>query len=99
MTKEVGPIFDIKNPAGFIANIARKIHAGVSKIEFNRAELFLDDLIQTGWVGMLQAQKNYDPNRGVKFSTYATPRIRGAILDALKREGLTPMRTIGDILE
>ena len=39
-----------------------------------------DDLIQEGYIGLLKAEKSYDPNKGVKFSTYATMCIRNAML-------------------
>ena len=41
------------------------------------------ELIQVGWLGLLEAARRFDPNRGIKFSTFATYRIRGAILDYL----------------
>jgi len=44
----------------------------------------LSDLINTGVIGLIEAFGNYDPSCGVKFETYAVPRIRGAILDDLR---------------
>jgi RNA polymerase sigma factor FliA len=44
----------------------------------------LDDLINSGIFGLMEAAEKYDPQRGVKFSTYARHRIRGAILDSLR---------------
>lgn len=44
----------------------------------------LDDLVSSGTVGLIRAVDGFDPNRGVTFSTYATTRIRGAILDDLR---------------
>lgn len=44
-----------------------------------------DDLLQAGCVGYLEAERGFDPSRGVKFVTYASPRVRGAILDHLRR--------------
>ena len=43
-----------------------------------------EDMISCGMQGLIEAYHSYDPNRGAKFSTYALPRIRGAILDALR---------------
>ena len=43
-----------------------------------------EDMVSCGVQGLLEAHKSYDPNRGAKFSTYALPRIRGSILDALR---------------
>src|SRR3990172_1933812 len=43
-----------------------------------------EDMISCGVQGLIEAYHAYDPNRGAKFSTYALPRIRGAILDALR---------------
>jgi RNA polymerase sigma factor FliA len=43
-----------------------------------------EDMLSYGLQGLLEAYKTYDNTRGAKFSTYALPRIRGAILDALR---------------
>ena len=40
-----------------------------------------DDLFSAGIFGLMDAIDAFDPERGVKFETYCTPRIRGAILD------------------
>ncbi|MCB1153572.1 MAG: FliA/WhiG family RNA polymerase sigma factor [Deltaproteobacteria bacterium] len=47
-------------------------------------QIELDDLINTGVLGMMDAIEKYDPNRDIKFETYAEFRIRGAILDELR---------------
>lgn len=52
----------------------------------------LEDLIQAGTVGLIQAYENYDPGRGVEFETYAARRIRGAILDELRKGDFLPRR-------
>ncbi len=43
-----------------------------------------EDMLSYGVQGLIEAFHAYDPGRGAKFSTYALPRIRGAILDALR---------------
>lgn len=43
------------------------------------------DILSTGAVGLIEAVDRYDPSRGVKFQTYALQRIRGQILDTLRR--------------
>jgi RNA polymerase sporulation-specific sigma factor len=50
-----------------------------------REEIVMD-MIQEGTVGLIEAVERYDPHRGVRFSTFATYRIRGRILNALHRE-------------
>lgn len=57
--------------------------AGRMAIGFPRS-VELSDLINTGVIGLIEAFANFDPDRGVKFETYAVPRIRGAILDELR---------------
>lgn len=49
-----------------------------------------DDLIQSGMIGLLEASKNYDPSQGASFETYAGIRIRGAMLDEIRRSDWTP---------
>jgi len=46
--------------------------------------LSIDDLISSGIIGLIKALDNFDPGRGVKFQTYAIPRIQGAIIDQLR---------------
>jgi RNA polymerase sigma factor for flagellar operon FliA len=49
-----------------------------------------DDLIQAGMIGLLEAARNYDPSQGASFETYAGIRIRGAMLDEIRRTDWTP---------
>jgi RNA polymerase sigma factor for flagellar operon FliA len=51
-----------------------------------------DDLVSDGTIGLMKAWENFDPNRGVKFETYASYRIRGEILDGLKNYNPVPYR-------
>ena len=50
----------------------------------------LDDLIQAGMIGLLGAAKNYDVTKGAKFETYARIRIRGMMLDEVRRNDWVP---------
>ncbi len=50
----------------------------------------LDDLIQAGMIGLIQAFRNYDHSQGASFETYAGIRIRGAMLDEVRRSDWTP---------
>ena len=50
----------------------------------------LDDLIQSGVVGLLEALKHYDDTKGAAFETYASIRIRGAMLDEVRRNDWVP---------
>ncbi|WP_020565698.1 RNA polymerase sigma factor FliA [Methylosarcina fibrata] len=50
----------------------------------------VDDLIQAGMLGLLEAIKNYDSTQGASFETYAGIRIRGSMLDEVRRSDWTP---------
>jgi RNA polymerase sigma factor for flagellar operon FliA len=50
------------------------------------------DLISYGLTGLLEAIARYDPERGVKFKTFAMLRIRGAMIDALRRLDWVPRK-------
>ena len=49
-----------------------------------------DDLYGWGMLGLVAAADSWEPGRGLRFSTYAFPRIRGAILDELRRADFLP---------
>ena len=48
------------------------------------------DLVSSGVIGLIDALERFDPGQGVKFETFATPRIRGAIYDALRQLDWVP---------
>jgi RNA polymerase sigma factor for flagellar operon FliA len=50
----------------------------------------LDELVSAGTMGLIEAVENFDPERGLAFSTFAAPRIRGAILDDHRRRDHVP---------
>jgi len=50
----------------------------------------VEDLIQAGMIGLLEASRNYNPQQGASFETYAGIRIRGSMLDEIRRSDWTP---------
>jgi len=50
----------------------------------------LDDLIQSGMIGLLEAVKNFNSDKGASFETYAAIRIRGAMLDEIRKGDWAP---------
>lgn len=50
----------------------------------------VDDLVQAGMIGLLEAARNYATDRSASFETYAGIRIRGSMLDELRRTDWTP---------
>lgn len=50
----------------------------------------VDDLVSAGIFGLMDAIDAFDPERGVKFETYCSPRIRGSILDELRSMDWVP---------
>ena len=69
---------------GLVHHVARQLARGLS----TAAEL--DELVSAGGVGLIQAVDSFDTKRGLSFSTYAVPRIRGAILDELRKKDHMP---------
>jgi RNA polymerase sigma factor for flagellar operon FliA len=64
--------------------IARRIHCRLP------AQVRLEDLVNAGVVGLLDAVAKYDPAKNVKLKAYAEFRIRGAILDSLREGDWSP---------
>jgi RNA polymerase sigma factor for flagellar operon FliA len=54
------------------------------------ASVDLDDMIQEGMTGLLDALKRYEPQPGLSFETYARMRIKGAIYDSFRRDDILP---------
>lgn len=50
----------------------------------------VDDLIQAGMLGLIEAAKHYDPSQGASFETYAGIRIRGSMLDDVRHADWSP---------
>lgn len=54
------------------------------------SSVLVDDLVQSGMIGLLEAARKYDPSKGASFETYAGIRIRGAIIDEVRKGDWTP---------
>ena len=54
------------------------------------ASVQLDDLIQAGMMGLLEAAKKYEASKGASFETYAGIRIRGAMVDEVRKGDWVP---------
>ncbi|HEY0963478.1 MAG TPA: sigma-70 family RNA polymerase sigma factor [Pseudomonadales bacterium] len=64
---------------GLPTSMAQQLHRSMRRVAS------LDDMIQDGMIGLIEAADQYDPNGGTKFITFAWYRVRGAILDGLQR--------------
>ncbi|HEX6722933.1 MAG TPA: RNA polymerase sigma factor FliA [Burkholderiaceae bacterium] len=61
--------------------VRRLAHQMIAKLPAN---VEIDDLIQVGMIGLTDAMTRFDHKQGVQFETFATQRIRGAMLDELR---------------
>ena len=57
----------------------------------------LDELIQVGTIGLIEAAKSFDDQKGVEFEVFARTRIRGAILDQVRKLSYLPRSAIVNI--
>lgn len=83
-----------KNPAlrdRLMVKYLGLVHYVVNKL-FKTMPLSVDreDLVNIGVIGLSEAMDRYDPYFGIKFETYAIPRIRGAIIDELRKQDWIP---------
>lgn len=69
---------------GLVHHVARQ----VSRTLAVRADF--DELLSAGTIGLMTALEGFDASRGLAFSTFAAPRIRGAILDELRKQDHVP---------
>jgi RNA polymerase sigma factor for flagellar operon FliA len=74
----------IRGHLGLVYHVARQL----SRARANEVEI--DDLVGAGTLGLIEAYEHFDASRGLAFSTFAAPRIRGAMLDELRRLDRVP---------
>ena len=88
-----------KNPSPEIREQIILEYASLVKVVAGRLSMYLgynveyDDLVGYGIFGLIDAIDKYDANKGVKFETYASLRIRGSILDQIRKMDWIP-RTV-----
>jgi len=54
----------------------------------------IEELVQVGMVGLIEAAQNFDVTRGVSFELYALRRVRGAMLDEVRRQSFLPRSAV-----
>src|SRR5919106_5937547 len=64
----------------FVEQLARRVAATMPH------SIDIGDLVQDGVIGLIDAAHRFDEGRGIKFETFAERRIRGAMIDALRRD-------------
>ena len=69
---------------GLVHHVARQLSRSLA------LDADFDELVSCGTIGLMKALTSFDPSRGLAFSTFAAPRIRGAILDELRRQDHVP---------
>ena len=67
-----------------VHHVARQMSRGMS------VQADFDEMVSAGTIGLINALESFDVARGLAFSTYAVPRIRGAILDEFRRQDHVP---------
>lgn len=74
----------IRNHAPLVKRIAHHLLARLP------ASVQVDDLIQAGMIGLLEASRKYEVSKGASFETYAGIRIRGAMMDEIRKGDWVP---------
>lgn len=64
----------------FVESLARRVAASMPH------SIELGDLVQDGVLGLIDAARRFDEGRGIKFETFAERRVRGAMIDALRKD-------------
>ena len=70
----------IANSLPFVESLARRVASSMPH------SIELNDLVQDGMLGLIDAARRYDEARGIKFETFAERRVRGAMIDALRKD-------------
>lgn len=76
-----------KYMSSLVRPIAVRVHSGLPQ------QVELDDLMQQGYLGLVDAMERFDPERAVRFETFARPRVFGALTDYLRAIDTVPRLT------
>jgi RNA polymerase sigma factor for flagellar operon FliA len=74
----------LRDNLSLVHHVARQLARGLAP------DADLDELVSAGTMGLISAMDAFEVRRGLAFSTFAVPRIRGAILDDLRRQDHVP---------
>jgi RNA polymerase sigma factor FliA len=74
----------LRENLSLVHHVARQLSRSLA------VEVDFDELVSAGALGLMTALKSFDATRGLAFSTFAVPRIRGSILDELRRQDHVP---------
>jgi RNA polymerase sigma factor FliA len=74
----------LRDNLSLVHHVARQLARALA------ADADVDELVSAGTMGLMAALESFDLTRGLAFSTFAVPRIRGAILDELRRQDHVP---------
>ena len=74
----------LRENLSLVHHVARQLSRSLA------VEADFDELVSAGTIGLMTAVKSFDARRGLAFSTFAVPRIRGSILDELRRQDHVP---------
>lgn len=74
----------LRENLSLVHHVARQLARGLA------TDADVDELVSAGTMGLMSALEAFDTSRGLAFSTFAVPRIRGAILDELRRQDHVP---------
>lgn len=82
MTKEQAVVDNerIDNSLPYVQALARRVAASMPN------SIDVSELVQDGVIGLIDAAHRFDGSRGIKFETFAERRVRGAMIDALRRD-------------
>ena len=61
---------------------------------YKKERIPFEDLVQEGFLGLLEAKKRFDPSKKIKFSTYAFYWIKKKILEAIQKEKIQSLNSI-----